>query len=101
MPVAPELVKLLEAINTQPQMHQLPLEQLRMPRERIGGGAFQPVAQVEDLAIPGPGGPIPLRLYQPEDDAGELPLVLVIPTTGRGRRPNFYTGLTKNGQEMK
>lgn len=77
MPVAPELVKLLEVINTQPQMHQLPLEQLRMPRQRIGAGAFQPVGQVEDLAIPGPGGPIPLRLYQPEDAARELPLVLV------------------------
>lgn len=77
MPVAPELVKLLELINTQPQMHQLPLEKLRVPRERIGAGAFQPVGQVEDLAIPGPGGPIPLRLYHPDDDAGKLPLVLV------------------------
>lgn len=77
MPVAPELAKLLELINTQPQMHQLPLEKLRLTRERIGPGTFQPVGQVKDLAIPGPGGPIPLRLYEPEAAAQDLPLVLV------------------------
>ena len=47
MPLAPEIAKLLPAINAQPQMHELPLALLRLPRERIGATDFQPVDAVE------------------------------------------------------
>ena len=36
-------------------------------------GPGEPVAQVADRTIPGPGGPIPLRIYTPQG-AGPLPL---------------------------
>ena len=78
MPVAPEIARLLPAINAQPQMHELPLARLRLPRERIGGGAFQPVDAVEDRTIPSAAGPIAARFYSPDADAQEkLPLALV------------------------
>src|SRR2546423_4901398 len=35
----------------------------------------EPVASVEDRALPGPAGPIPVRLYRPSADAS-LPLVV-------------------------
>ena len=78
MPLAPEIAQLLPAINAQPQMHELPLALLRLPRERIGATDFQPVATVEDRTIPGPAGPIAARFYSPTADAQDkLPLVLV------------------------
>ena len=78
MPVAPEIEKLLPAINAQPPMHAVPLAELRRTRERIGATDFQPVHAVLDRTIPGPAGPLPIRLYSPETGAqDELPLVLV------------------------
>jgi acetyl esterase len=43
--------------------------------------ASEPVARVENLTIPGPGGDLPLRLYAP---AGSDPLPLVIYLHGAG-----------------
>ncbi len=77
MPVAPEIERLLAAINAQPPMHQVPLDLLRRTRERIDASDFQPVGKVEDRSMPGPGGTITLRLYRPESAAGKLPLVLL------------------------
>ena len=77
MPLAPEIEALLRAVNAQPQMHQLPIAQLRQTRARIGATGEQAVGRVIDRAIPGPGGPIPVRLYSP-DNNGPLPLVLFL-----------------------
>ena len=41
----------------------------------MGGGAPEPVADVRDLEIPGPAGPVPLRVYRPTDGAS-LPVVV-------------------------
>jgi len=41
---------------------------------RAGGGAPEPVAEVRDLTIPGPGGDLPLRLYLPAL-GGPLPVL--------------------------
>ena len=76
MPVAPELENLLAAINALPPMHQTPIAQLRKTRERIGASDIQPVGNVVDRTIPGPGGAIPLRLYAPAGDADNRPLVM-------------------------
>ena len=75
--IAPEIEKLLPAINAQPPMHQVPLALLRRTRERINPAEFQTVGSVEDRMIPGPGGTIPVRLYIPEGASGKLPLVMV------------------------
>ena len=77
MPVAPELENLLAAINALPPMHQTPIAQLRKTRERIGASDIQPVGNVVDRTIPGPGGAIPLRLYAPAGDADNRPLVMI------------------------
>src|ERR1051326_8902012 len=41
---------------------------------RAGGGEPEPVHEVADLTIPGPGGELPLRVYRPA--AGRLPALL-------------------------
>jgi acetyl esterase len=75
MPLAPEIEALLRVINTQPQMHQLPIAQLRQTRARIGATGDQAVKSAVDRVIQGPGGPLPLRIYSP-DRSGPLALVL-------------------------
>jgi acetyl esterase len=42
---------------------------------RAGGGEPEPVFEVEDLVIPGPGGELPLRVYRPAADQA-LPVLL-------------------------
>jgi acetyl esterase len=37
-------------------------------------GEAEPVAHVEDLTVPGPGGPIPVRVYRPGGD--DLPVIV-------------------------
>ena len=76
MPLAPEIEAMLKTINLQPPMHQTPIAELRKTRERIGATDFQPVGSVVDDAIPGPGGPIPVRRYAPERQEAALPLVV-------------------------
>jgi acetyl esterase len=62
-----------------PPSHEIPIEQARvnhrMETEALCGEG-PPVAAVRDLAIPGPGGEIPLRAYTPEG-AGERPPLVV------------------------
>lgn len=75
MPLAPEIEVLLRVVNAQPQMHQLPIAQLRQTRARIGATGDQAVGSAVDRVIQGPGGPLPLRIYSP-DRSGPLALVL-------------------------
>jgi acetyl esterase len=48
---------------------------------RAGGGEPEPVHQVTDITIPGPGGELPVRLYRP---AGERPLPVLLYFFGGG-----------------
>jgi acetyl esterase/lipase len=48
---------------------------------RQGGGAVEPVFEVTEIAIPGPGGDLPLRLYRP---AGARPLPALLYFFGGG-----------------
>jgi len=48
---------------------------------RQGGGAAEPVFEVTELAIAGPGGDLPLRLYRP---SGERPLPVLLYFFGGG-----------------
>jgi acetyl esterase len=60
-----------------PPAHEVPVDQARAGHEaettRLSGPG-EPVAEVRELEIPSPSGPIPARLYRPEAD-GPLPLV--------------------------
>ena len=76
MPLAPEIEALLRVVNAQPQMHELPIAQLRQTRARIGATGEQAVGSVLDRVIQGPGGPLPLRLYAPQSGGDALPLVV-------------------------
>ncbi|GFJ91638.1 hypothetical protein Prum_052800 [Phytohabitans rumicis] len=42
---------------------------------QAGGGAPEPVAEVSDLHIPGPGGDLPIRVYRP-DGEGPFPVLV-------------------------
>src|SRR5262245_6263289 len=60
-----------------PPAHLVPIAQARAAHEREAaelGGPGQPVAAVRDVAAPGSGGPIPIRVYVP-DGEGPLPLL--------------------------
>ena len=72
MPLAPEIETLLVAFNALPPMHQVPILQLRKTRERLGATGGQAVGAVLDRTIPGPAGPLGLRLYAPEGAVGAV-----------------------------
>jgi acetyl esterase len=63
-----------------PPSHEIPIEQARvnhrMETETLCGEG-PAVAEVRDLAVPGAGGEIPVRVYRPEGD-GPLPLVVFL-----------------------
>ena len=65
---------------TGPPAHEVPVDQARAGHEaeteRMSGPG-EPVAQVRDLRIESPGGPIRARLYRPEGD-GRLPLLVYL-----------------------
>ncbi|MFD5559823.1 alpha/beta hydrolase [Kitasatospora griseola] len=44
---------------------------------RAAAGNPESVGSVEELTVPGPGGPLPLRVYRPERD-GRLPVLLYL-----------------------
>jgi acetyl esterase len=67
-----------------PPAHLVPLEQARAAHEResrLLGGPGDEVESVRDVTVPGPGGPIPVRVFRP---AGEGPLPLVAYAHGGG-----------------
>ncbi|MFD1075282.1 alpha/beta hydrolase [Longispora fulva] len=55
--------------NSTPQLYTLSLEEAReadLASIRASGGIGEPVHRVIDMTIPGPGGELPIRIYQPE-----------------------------------
>lgn len=77
MPLHPQAKELVEQIAAQP-----PLETLTIPQARtrameiaIRFGPGEPVANVDDRTVPGPGSEIPVRFYTPEGK-GPLPVLV-------------------------
>ena len=67
------------ALATTPP-HEVPVDQARAGHEAETeqmSGPGEPVAEVRDIELEGPGGPIPVRVYRPEGDA-PLPLVVYL-----------------------
>src|SRR5918994_710187 len=84
MPLAPAARNLLDAMEAAgtPPLWELSIEEARSNRELFGNlEETVPVARVEDRAIPGPGGDLPVRIYTPE--AGE-PRPLIVYFHGGG-----------------
>jgi acetyl esterase len=71
MPLEPQTKALLDAMRASGasldfgQMS-APEARRRMGQTPIARGGAEPVANVEDRRIPGPGGEIPVRIYTPE-----------------------------------
>jgi acetyl esterase len=70
-PQAKAFLDMLAAAGGKP-LEELPVAEARMlPLAMVElGGPEQPVARVDDLKIPGPGGPIHLRVYRPGPGTG-------------------------------
>ena len=59
-----------------PAFGELPVEEARRLQEQGAPGLFGPLVEVpfEDRSLPGPGGPIPVRVYRPGD--GPAPVLV-------------------------
>lgn len=73
----PQIVTLLEMIRAIPQPEEIDLRDLREQLHNFGmlAGVAEPVHHVEDRPIPGPSGPIPVRIYRPSA-APNLPVLV-------------------------
>jgi len=79
VPVDPQVSQLLSQMQAMgmPGLSELPVEQARaaLAAARITAGPSEEVAAVDDLAIPGPAGDLPARVYRPSTEHG-LPVVV-------------------------
>jgi acetyl esterase/lipase len=72
MPLDPEMKSLLDAMAKAklPAFHTLtPIAARKQMATQFGQGAAEPIVEVEDREIPGPGGPVPVRIYKPSSSA--------------------------------
>ena len=82
----PDIQAIVDAMEAAPgpPAHLVPVAQARAAHEAESvalGGPGEPVAEVRDVTAPGPGGPIPIRVFRP---AGDGPLALVAYLHGGG-----------------
>lgn len=77
MPLAPTARAWLDRMNAAglPPPHSLPLAQFRQMAGAWAAPHPMPVARVEDRLLPGPGGPLAVRLYWPDAPAPHRMLV--------------------------
>lgn len=77
MALDPFLADLVAIAAKFPAMSELPVERVRkaVPRQLATGLPKLEVASVEDVTIPGPDQPIPLRVYRPDDRPGHPVIV--------------------------
>jgi acetyl esterase len=82
----PEIQPLLDVMNAAPgpPAHLVPIDQARAANDAESAelsGTGPEVAEVRDVEVPGPGGPIPVRVFRPPGDG---PLALVAYLHGGG-----------------
>jgi acetyl esterase len=78
----PEIQPIVDLMESAPGPpgHLVPIEQARANHDRetaVLSGPGEEVAEVRDIAVPGPGGAIPVRVFCPEGE-GPLPLVAYV-----------------------
>ena len=78
MPVTAETQAILDTRAGAPALNELPVAEARaqMAAMRPPNDNPEPVAQVHEMSIPGPGGEIPARGYLPTEDPRALPTVV-------------------------
>lgn len=83
MPVDPQMQAILDARAGLPPLHTLSVEQARarFKGPRPPGLRVEEVAAVADRTIPGPGGPLRLRVYTPHG-SGPFPLLVFFHGSG-------------------
>src|SRR5689334_3179463 len=75
MRLDPDIQKILDGMNALPgpAAHEIPVAAARAAHiaeaERLSGSG-EPVAEVRDVTVPGPGGEVPVRLLVPDDAHG-------------------------------
>ena len=79
--VRPDVAGFLAFLNSQPgpALNELPLDEARMAYTVMGSVAEadpRPLAVIRDLSCPGPGGDIPLRLYDARENREAGPVVM-------------------------
>jgi acetyl esterase len=87
MPLHPQVAPLLEQLNSTegPGFESLPPDEARTIFSNLALlDAKEEVARVEDRTVPGPGGPIPVRIYTPVTPAGVAPTGTVLFLHGGG-----------------
>ncbi len=81
MPVDPSIAAILDQVNAQPipRVIDTDPEVLREVNRQMGAGVVLPepieVGSVENTTVPGPAGPIPVRVYRPAG-GGPVPTVV-------------------------
>lgn len=73
MPLDPQFKPFIEVMSSMPKLTETPIAIAR--QARLPEGPKAPVAEVRSFTIPGPGGPLPVRLYRAQD-AKALPLLM-------------------------
>jgi acetyl esterase len=73
----PEIQPILDEMNAAPgpPAHELPINEARAAHVAETAwlcGEGEPVAEIRNVTVPGPGGDIPVRIYVPEQPAGVL-----------------------------
>lgn len=77
MSIDPQLVDLLVKLNNRPSADTNSLEKARekFKANRPSESVFEQVAALEDIAIPGNGADVPVRIYRPEGE-GDFPVFI-------------------------
>lgn len=76
MTLHPALQAMVDAAAALPAMHTLPVDVVRAGAAARYKAVPRPdVAHVEDRAVPGPRGPIPVRIYRPDLEPGRPVIV--------------------------
>ena len=83
-----EIQPIVDLLNAAPgpPAHEIPVSQARAAHDReteVMSGPGEEVAEVREVPAPGPGGPVPIRVFRPLG-AGEGPLPLVAYLHGGG-----------------
>ena len=78
MPLDPQFQTMIDAMDTSMSVRTLPLAELRafVRQSSMAAGPLDvPLAAIRDDEIPGPGGPLRIRIYTPEG-SGPFPLTM-------------------------
>src|SRR5258708_33839216 len=86
MPLDPQAQALIDSVAGTKPVEQMTVQEMRdgmEERARLTGGEPQPVDQVLSSEVPGPAGPIPVRIYIP-GGTQPMPGVMYFPGGGAG-----------------